>query len=157
MFLFFFFWWEHKLYSLVCRHAKLLQSCLSLCDSMDHSLPGSSVYGILQARILEWVAMPSSSGPSWPRDESCVLCLLFWQMGSLPLAPPAKPLYFLSKLQLYNTVLSAIVNILYIRSSDPIHRITESLYSFTKFSLFPPTLAPGNHFLNLCFYKFSYF
>ena len=78
-------------------------------------------------------------------------------MGSLPLAPPGKPLYSLSKLQLYNTVLSAIVNILYIRSSDPIHRITESLYSFTNFPLFPPTQAPGNHFLNLYFYQFNYF
>ena len=36
---------------------------------MDHSLPGSSVHGILQARILKWVAMPSSRGSSWPRDQ----------------------------------------------------------------------------------------
>ena len=40
--------------------AKSLQSCPNLCDLMDHSLPGPSVYGIFQARILEWVAMPSS-------------------------------------------------------------------------------------------------
>ena len=39
---------------------------------MDYSPPGSSVRGILQARILEWVAMPSSSGSSWPRDWTCV-------------------------------------------------------------------------------------
>ena len=39
-------------------HAKLLQSCSTLCDPMDHSLPGSFVHGILQARILEWVACP---------------------------------------------------------------------------------------------------
>ena len=38
--------------------AKLLQSCPTLCDPMDGSLPGSSVHGILQARRLEWVAMP---------------------------------------------------------------------------------------------------
>ena len=43
-----------------CLHARLLQSCLTLCDPMDCSLPGSSVHGILQARILRWVAMPSS-------------------------------------------------------------------------------------------------
>ena len=42
-------------------HAKLLQSCLTLCDPMDCSPPGSSVLGILQARIPEWVTMPSSS------------------------------------------------------------------------------------------------
>ena len=39
-----------------------LQPCLTLCDPMDFNLPGSSVHGILQARILEWVAMPSSRG-----------------------------------------------------------------------------------------------
>ena len=38
------------------------QSCLTLCSSMDFSLPGSSVHGILQTRVLEWVAMPSSRG-----------------------------------------------------------------------------------------------
>ena len=43
-------------------NAKLLQSCPTLCDPMDCSLPVSSVLGILQARILEWVAMPSSRG-----------------------------------------------------------------------------------------------
>ena len=41
-----------------------LQSCLTLCDPVDYSLPGSSVHGISQARILEWVAMPSSRGSS---------------------------------------------------------------------------------------------
>ena len=41
------------------RDVKLLQSCLTLCDPVDCSPPGSSVHGILQARILTWVAMPS--------------------------------------------------------------------------------------------------
>ena len=48
--------------------AKSLQLCLTLCDPMDHSPPGSSVHGVLQARILEWVAMPSSMVSSRPRD-----------------------------------------------------------------------------------------
>ena len=48
----------------VCVCAKLLQSCLTLCDPMDCSLPGFSVLGILQARVLEWVAMPSFRGSS---------------------------------------------------------------------------------------------
>ena len=43
-----------------CMHAKSLQSCPTLCDPVDCSPPGSSVHRILQARILEWVAMPSS-------------------------------------------------------------------------------------------------
>ena len=46
------------------------QSCLTLCDPMNCSLPDSSVHGILQARILEWVAMPSSSRSSQPRDQT---------------------------------------------------------------------------------------
>ena len=45
------------------------QLCLTLCDPMDCSLSGSSVHGILQARILEWAVMPSSRGSSWPRDR----------------------------------------------------------------------------------------
>ena len=45
------------------------QSCLTLCNSVDCSLPGSSVHGILQARILEQVAIPFSRGSSWPRDQ----------------------------------------------------------------------------------------
>ena len=42
------------------------------CDPMDYSPPGSSVHGILQARILEWVAMASSGGSSPPRDGTCI-------------------------------------------------------------------------------------
>ena len=50
----------------------LTQSCLTLCDPVDCSLPGPSVYGILRARTLEWVAMPSSRGSSQPRDRTQV-------------------------------------------------------------------------------------
>ena len=52
----------------LCVHAQLLQSCLTLWDLMDCSLTGFSVHGILQARILEWLAMPSSRGSSRPWD-----------------------------------------------------------------------------------------
>ena len=51
------------------RHAKSLQSCLTLRDPMGYSLPGSSVYGILQVRILEWVSTPSSRYSSYPQFE----------------------------------------------------------------------------------------
>ena len=50
--------------------AKTLQSCPTLCDPIDCSPPGSPVPGILQARILEWVAFPFSSGSSQPRDQT---------------------------------------------------------------------------------------
>ena len=66
------------------EHAKLLQLYLTLCDPMGCSPPGSSVHGILQARILEWVSMPSSRGSSQPRDQTCLLCHLHWQAGSFP-------------------------------------------------------------------------
>ena len=56
----------------MCVCAKSLQPCLTLCDPMNCSLPGSSVQGIFQARILEWVAMPSSKGSSWPRDQTSI-------------------------------------------------------------------------------------
>ena len=48
------------------------QSCPTLCDLMDYSPPGASVHGILQARILEWVAVPSSRGFSQSRDQTQV-------------------------------------------------------------------------------------
>ena len=56
-------------------HAKSCQSCLNLCNPMNYSPPGSSVHGILQARILERVSMPSSRGSSWPRDQTRVSCI----------------------------------------------------------------------------------
>ena len=54
------------------------RSCLTLCDPMDCSPPGSSIHGIFQARVLEWVAISFFKGFSWPRDGtriSCVSCL----------------------------------------------------------------------------------
>ena len=59
--------WTH-----LCVSAKSLQLYLTLCNPMDSSPPGSSVHGILQARILEWVAMASSRGTSQPRDQTCI-------------------------------------------------------------------------------------
>ena len=56
--------------SFACMHAKSLQSCPALCKHMDCYLPGSSVHEISQARILEWVAVPSSRGPSQLRDAT---------------------------------------------------------------------------------------
>ena len=47
-------------------------SCLTLCNLMDCSPPGSAIPGVFQARILEWVAMPSSRGSSWLRDRTHV-------------------------------------------------------------------------------------
>jgi len=62
----------------VCTCVQSLQSRLTLCDPMDYSFPSSSVHGILQARIQEWVSMSSSRGSSQPRDRthgSWVFCI----------------------------------------------------------------------------------
>ena len=65
-------------HNVMCMRAKSLQSCLTLCDAMDCSLPGSSVHEILQARILEWVAMPCHLQGVFPTQglNSCLLGLL---------------------------------------------------------------------------------
>ena len=53
------------------------QSCPTLCEPMDSSPPDSSVYGIVQARILEWVAISSSRACSQPRKWTCVYCVSY--------------------------------------------------------------------------------
>ena len=63
---------------------KVAQSCRTLCDSTEYT-----GHGILQARILEWVAMPSSRGSSQPRDGTQVRSAL--HLDSLPAEPPGKP------------------------------------------------------------------
>ena len=76
-----------------CLCAKSLQSHLTLCDPMDCSLLDSSVHEILQAKVLDWVAMPSSKGSFQPRGKTHthLLHLLHWQVGSSPLVPSGKP------------------------------------------------------------------
>ena len=81
-FVFFFFWGDCLYFMCVCtpvyRVVILLFSLLScvwlFCDPMDCSPPGSSVHGIFQASILEWIAIPFSRGSSWPRDRTWVSC-----------------------------------------------------------------------------------
>ena len=68
--IFMFFSWR------VWSVSDVAQSCLTLCDPMDCSLPGSPVHGIFQARILEWGAISFSSGSSQPRDQSRVSCIV---------------------------------------------------------------------------------
>ena len=64
------------------------QSCLTLCDPVNYSLPGSSVHGILQARILEWVAISSYQDLPDPGMEPVSSAL---QVDSLSTEPPGKP------------------------------------------------------------------
>ena len=84
-----------KAESVLCVRAKLLKSCPTRCDPMDCSPPGSSVHGILQARIMEWVAVPASSS-----TQGLNLCLspamagrfFFFFFFFLPLVPAEKPI-----------------------------------------------------------------
>ena len=66
--------WQISAKECVCVHARA-QSCPALCDLLDYSPPGSSVHGIFQARILEWVAISFSRGSSWSRDRTWVSCI----------------------------------------------------------------------------------
>ena len=83
----------------------VFQSCLTLCDPMDCSLPGFSVHGIFQASVLEWVAISFSRGSSWPGDlpdpgiepRSPAL-----QADALPSEPPGKPTEKLYKKDLHD-------------------------------------------------------
>ena len=78
----------HSIEHLNCCCACLHQSCLTLCDPMDCKPPGPSVHGILQASILEWVAIPFSRGSSWFKD---------WEPGSLALQADSALLRSLSE------------------------------------------------------------
>ena len=91
---------SNKLLTLSESESEVAQSCPTLCDLVDCSLPGSSVHEILQARILEWVAISFSRGSSQPRGRtqiSCigVRCFNLWATREAPGANP-KPYIFLS-------------------------------------------------------------
>ena len=75
----------------VCMYVCVAQSYLTLCNPMDYWPPSISVHGILQARILEWVAMPFSRGSFQPRDQtqvSCVFCITGRFFTTEPLGKP---------------------------------------------------------------------
>ena len=87
-------WAQHYLFhlnsTLYCSSAEseVAQLCPTLCDPMDCSLPRSYVHGILQARILEWVAISFSRGSPWPKDGTRVSCitgrrLTVWATGEV--------------------------------------------------------------------------
>ena len=74
---------------------KSLQSCPILCHPMDCSPPDSSVHGILQARILEWIAVPFSRGSSPPRGGTCVSYVsCIGRQVLLRLVPSGKPISY---------------------------------------------------------------
>ena len=83
--------WHSKKRSSPSYRAVCAQSCLTLCDPADCSLPGSPVHGILQVRILKWVALPSSRDLPTQGSNPCLLHLLHRQADSLPLSHQGSP------------------------------------------------------------------
>ena len=74
-----------------CFYCLVAKSCPTLCDPTDCSPPGSSIHGILQVRILEWVAISSSRGSSRPRDQTRVSCISCTVGRFCNAEPPGKP------------------------------------------------------------------
>ena len=76
-------------FSLLLKWSEVTQLCPTLCDPMDCSPPGSSVHGIFQARVLEWVTISFSRGSSHPRDRTRVsrttgICFTIWAIREAP-------------------------------------------------------------------------
>ena len=88
--------WVDSLSAEPQSESEVAQSCPTLCDPVDCILPGSSVHGILQARILEWVAISFSRGSSPPRDKTQVSHIAgrhcnLWATREAPAEPQVKP------------------------------------------------------------------
>ena len=106
------------------KWSEVAQSCPTLWDPMDCSLPGFSVHGIFQARILEWVAISFSRGSSWPRDQTQVSCIAgrrftLWATREAPPVHKRGPLFFVS------TFVPGVIIILF--------NICTACHSFKKF------------------------
>ena len=124
--------------------SEVAQSCLTLCDPMDCGLQGSSIHGILQARILEWVAISFSRGSSQPGSPALEADTL---MSEPPGKPRSKPLFWLSAL--------------YLNLSSFLHFISRIIkYVFFCVQLLSPSIMPWDSFMLLpvaevlCFFQF---
>ena len=136
-------------------YAKLLQLCMTLCDATDCSPPGSSVDGALQARILQWLVMPSSREPSRPRDQTHVSYVSWtgtWILSHYPsLGSPSIALvqYYEESacLKKYNKVL-ALGNVQYLTSKGSFGSSSfqswQSFYFFLFFSIMTKFLNVTN-------------
>ena len=103
---------------------------------MGCSLPCSSVHGILQVRILEWVAIPASKGSSQPREWTCFLCLQHLLAGSLPLVPHGRPqdiyMVYCKNRLLYTEIQLLTVNV-WTNSREAVHNENTKVNFFFKY------------------------
>ena len=112
----------------MCACVIVVQPCLTPCNSMNCWLPGFSVAGILQARILEWIAIPFSRGSSWPKDRTRVSCTA--GRFFIPYEPPGKQILNVS-----------------------IHLLTEQLFLVQLLSLKVCCLTRSTSWRNDCIYS----
>ena len=100
-------------------HAKSVQLCLTISDPTNCSPSGSSGCGILQARIQEWGCHALLQGifptQGW---KPCLLCLLHWQVGSLPLVPAGKPRVISTLIKLTSKFVNLLANLLTFNVSE---------------------------------------
>ena len=79
--------YQYMLWGRLCRSLLVIELCRLVMPKflwpLDYSPPGSSVHGISQTKILEWVAISSSKGSSWLRDWTHISCILHWRADSL--------------------------------------------------------------------------
>ena len=107
----------------------LAKSCPTVCDPVDCSPPGSSVHGILQARILEWIAMSFSRGFSWPRDQTHISCI--GRRALFTTEPPEKAhsvLFWMLKTTASHSIIIGVCNLV------SLNEATNSLYSNIPFT-----------------------
>ena len=118
-----------------------VQSCLTVCDPMDRSPPGSSIHGVFQAGILEWVLLQGI----FPTQGSnrCLLSLLHWQADSLLLGPRGKP-----STQHRECLLQPHLGVLQVSSPRIVHTLLHSFSRCLKLNI--PSIS-------LCFVLFCLF
>ena len=143
----------------ICDTVRMLsvaQLCPTLCDLMDCNQPGSSVQGIFQARILEWVAIYYTGGYSQPRDQtcmSCISCIGGWVRY-----------HCVTWEALYNAAVLTRVTMLYPQSLETVYIINKGMNPFINISQFlhyTPSPAPppghGYYHSTFCSYEFDIF
>ena len=119
--------------NIICVHAKLLQSCPTLCDPVDSSPPGSSVLGFLQARIVEWGSIPSSKGSSWPRN---------WTQVSYVSCIGRQVLHHLCYLEIAEIIIWIMITVMYLlRANYMPATIVSALYVLIRWFL--TTIEPS--------------
>ena len=141
-----------------CSVTKLF---LTLCNPMDCNLPGSSVHGILQVRILEWVVISSSRGSSSPRDWACISCIgrriFFFFFFFFTTEPSGRPIRVVM-LQVISLHLALFLGFIHVvmRSCNSFSSLPYSILFWNRASLYCSiTIHAHRGFSSVCSFKHS--